>query len=294
MEEEKMRQKEYRLNLASCGQGIGLSFNNERFLKDMIASDFIKKYIPSPEITENPKSDFYISPRIVVKDSNVFAFEENYPEFKYQGNDFYDILFLAEYLLERKRQEANLYSTHSSCAEKEGKAVLLYGWKDTGKTSTAIHLAKEHGFKFFSEGRTVIDDDFNLVGTIQYLEEDNEFLKNKYNFQENCLDVTKLCEVSNVIPKLNMLVYPQITESPFEARIWDDGKNRYHLYEQFSQVIRGVAKNINDYTQPVQSIDTPKLAMQRALFTKKLSDKFKTQQLRGSLEDICKEINKVW
>jgi len=286
-----MRQnKQFNLNLSSCRKVISLLFDNEEFRKKLLGSDFIKKYIPSPNINLNGQSAL---PRINITKSPAFHLNGNYPEFNYKGHNFNDILFLAEYMLERLRQEDGLYSIHSSCAEKKGKAVLLYGWKDTGKTSTALHLAREYGFNFLSEGRTVIDNSFNISGTIKFLEEDNDFLKEKYNFNENCLDISKICNMSNQASKLSLLVYPQITNTQLEVKIWDDDKNKYHFYEQFSQVIRGVAKNINDYSCPIDSIDTMELAIKRTQFINHLSQSFKTYQIRGSLESICDTINQI-
>ncbi|MBN1377268.1 hypothetical protein JW949_02950 [Candidatus Woesearchaeota archaeon] len=281
---------EKKINLISCKQNIGvtLRFNDKNFLKEVIESDFIKKYIPSPKISFQSQDDF---PIINIKKSRLFSLSGDFPKINYQGDNLKDILFIADYFLERARQENKLYSIHSSSVEKDSKAVLLFGWKDTGKTSVALNLARNYSFNFLSEGRTVIDKDFIICGCIHYLEEDNEFLKKEYDFSEDCLYVSKLCTLSsNNKSRLVLLVYPQITQGPLEVRQWDENKSRYHMYELFSYIIRGVAKNINNYSCPLPSIDTIELAKKRSDFIKNLVDKNKIYQLRGKIEDICDEI----
>ena len=71
--------------------------------------------------------------------------------------------------------------------------MLLFGWKDTGKTSVAINLARNHGFKFVSEGRTVIDTKYKIVGKIQHLEEDNDFCVQDF-MNEGKKSCSRLCE----------------------------------------------------------------------------------------------------
>ncbi len=278
------------LNLYSCGQGISLVFDSREFMEEMLGSDFIKKYIPSPEIEHG---GIIIPAKINVSSRENFSFSGDYPEFNYCGNNLYDVLFLSEFMLERARQEADMYSIHSSSASRNGKAVLLFGWKDTGKTSVALHLAREHGFKFLSEGRTVMDKDFRITGKIHHIEEDNDYLKERYGFDDSCLDVSRLCPISSDNDEMELMIYPQITGYPLEIRPWDFAKASYHMHELFGYVIRGATKNLNNYQCPVQSIDTPELAKKRCKFVNSLVNSKKVIQIRGSLEDICKTIDSM-
>ena len=276
------------LNLYSCERGISMIFDSTEFMEKMLDSDFIKKYIPSPKIEIGAK---ILVPRVNISRSNDFCFSGDFPEFNYYGNNFYDALFLSEFMLERARQEAGMYSIHSSCAGRNGKAVVLFGWKDTGKTSVALHLAREHGFKFLSEGRTVIDSDFRIAGKIHHIEEDNDYLKEKYGFGDSCLDVSKLCPISSDKDEVELMIYPQITGYPLEIKSWDFAKASYHMHELFGYVIRGATKNINNYQCPLQSIDTPELSKKRCGFVNSLVNNKKVIQIRGSLEDICNTLD---
>jgi len=276
------------LKVSSCYEDIFLNFHSDKVLEKTIKSDFMKKFIPNSEISETKVEG---SPKIDIYYDEKFNLEGEYPSFTYYGDNYRDILYLSQFMFERKRQETGKYGIHSSCAEDDSGAVVLFGWKDSGKTSVAIHLAKEYGFLFSSESRTIIDRDLNVVGRIKFLEEDNGFLKKKYNFGGDCLDISKICNLSSdKKTPLDLMIYPQITGDSLIVREWDNQKALYHMYELFSYGIRGVAKNINDYNCPLQSLDTIELAKQRTEFVKDLVNKKKVIQIRGNIDDICKEI----
>ena len=147
----------YKLIIASCDEEVEiLSINS---LKELLeTSTFGNRYIPSLKIKENgnPKA------RLKVELSNKFNLKGRFPYLKYEGENPVDILVLAEYMLERLRQENHKYSIHSSSVEKNGQGIIFFGWKDSGKTSLSLKLTLEYSFNFLSEGKTVIDKDFNV------------------------------------------------------------------------------------------------------------------------------------
>ena len=273
-------------SLLSCNVGVNIE-SDEFFLEKILSNNFIRKYIPSPKIG-NP---LILSPLIKVTFSSYFNLIEDYPLYHYQGCNELDVLYLAQYLLERMRQEANMYTIHSSCAERKGKAIILFGWKDTGKTSVAINLAKNYAFNFVSEGVTVIDDNKQVIGRVHYLEEDNDFFKKKYHFSADCIDVNKICKCTQELCKVELFVYPQISIDNNIIEWTGTDKAKFHLFELFSMDIRGVFKNLNNYTFPLRSIDTPFLARKRARFTRNLAEKTRILQIRGGMKFICETIS---
>ncbi len=274
-----------RVLLSSCGVGVNVEAP-ESFLTQILKNDFIKKGFPSLSLH---KPDFS-SPIIRVNFSDKFSLSENYPLFEYSGNNALDVLFMAQHVLERRRQEKNMYCINSSCAEFQGKAVILFGWKDTGKTSVAINLSRKKGFEFVSESMTVMNPKKEIVGRIHFLEEDNDFLKKKYGFEEDCLSIEKICEVSSSPCSVKMFVYPQLASENKLLNWTDTDKARFHLYEQFSMEIRSVFKNIHDYSRPLMPLDTVELSLKRAEFTKLLAHETVILQIRGDLDFICDKI----
>lgn len=261
----------------------------DKFLTRILRRNTIPRIIPDSSIDEAVDS----APLIKVTESDTFIFKDTYPIYYYSGKKIDDIIFIAQYALNRKREEKGKYSIHSSAVEKNGNAIILFGWKDTGKTTTAIKLTEEYDFKFVSEGSTVIDENLKICGRILLLEGDKGYLKTKYNFKNKYKAMNELCCVSDNSAKIKMMIYVQL--SPFkEVKLWGNtNQSKFHMYELFSQDIRGVTKIINNYKMPLKSLDTKKIAFCRAKFINKLVSNVPIYQIRGDPEFVSKIINNI-
>ena len=57
------------------------------------------------------------------------------------------------YLSELVRQERGEYLLHASALVRDGRAIVLFGPSESGKTTTALELCLEHGFQLFANNR---------------------------------------------------------------------------------------------------------------------------------------------
>lgn len=60
------------------------------------------------------------------------------------------------YLSELERQERGEYLLHASAVERDGRAIVLFGSSECGKTVTALELCREHGFRLFANNRVKV------------------------------------------------------------------------------------------------------------------------------------------
>ena len=193
------------------------------------------------------------------------------------------------YVMNRLRQERGEYAIHSSSVEKNEKAIILFGWKDSGKTTVSLNLCNKYGFKFLSEGRTIVSNDLKVAGRVLHVEKKKTSLHAKYADRRRPLLDESMCSPIDKKPKVGMLVYVQL--SPFnEVYRWDYEKSKYHLYGLFTHDIRGESKLLNNYTWPLRDIDTQKLAFERERFVDKLVSEVPVYQIRGSSNFISKKI----
>jgi len=274
-------------SLSSCDVSINVSAP-ESVLERILSSNAVYEVLPSPSIGEEVKD----SPLIEITESDEFEVIEDYPHYYYKGKSASDVMLIAMLMLERLREEKGEYSIHSSSVEKDGKAVILFGWKDSGKTTTALNLCNNFYFKFLSEGRTVVDRDLKIVGRMLGVDNDHHSLKGKYiNRTKRLLDEDKYSPLDKE-SKLALMVYVQL--SPYNEVIrWEPLKAKFHLYELFTHDIRGQGSLINNYSKPLKPVDTEELADARAKFVDKLTLNVPVYQIRGTPDFISEKIAEI-
>ncbi len=275
------------LALESCGVGINIIGDRKLVLKTL-NDKLIKKIVTSPSINNVNKR----YPYVFVNRSNKFHLKENYPKSEYTGNKPKDIISIAKHLLERKKQESMMYSIHGSAVSREGKAIFLFGWKDTGKSSTAISLVKNNKFNFVSDGQATIDRNANIVGKIKIMEEISPYIKEHYKIYEDMKGLNQ--DSIEEKPRIAAFVYPQITGNNVKI-IWGNSKKSiFHMYELLSIEIRGLYScYIDGFKRPLSSLDTIDLSVKRIGLARKIAKSIPIVQIKGSMKFICNEIEKL-
>jgi hypothetical protein len=280
-----MKNAEVSLSIRSCSVGINLK-GDKRLIYAAITSPVYRKIITSPKL-DKPCSKY---PTLVVRKSRKFRLVEGYPLAKYWGNSPEDVITIAKHMLERIKQEHGIYTIHGSAVSKNDEGVVLFGWKNTGKTSTAIYLVKNKGFEFVSDGQMSINEKGEIIGRITEFEDLYNKLKKLYKIENiNNLKI----ESEDKKPKISLLVYPQIAPTNEVINWGNSPTSIFHLYEQLSIEIRGLyASYINNFSRPLCSLDTVNLAIRRIAFVKRLLKQTKVLQIRGSVKFIAEEIIK--
>jgi hypothetical protein len=80
-----------------------------------------------------------------------FPWNDDIPELFNPGEPFHHLLlYPIRFLLETLRQEASEYTLHASTVVRDGRAILIAGEAEAGKTTTALHLCRTHGFSIYA------------------------------------------------------------------------------------------------------------------------------------------------
>ncbi|MGC8681957.1 MAG: hypothetical protein ACP5TF_01520 [Candidatus Acidifodinimicrobium sp.] len=275
------------LALESCGVGVNI-IGNGRLISKTINNKLIKKVITSPSISQINKN----YPSVFVRYSKRFQLKEGYPKTEYSGDNTDNIISIAKHLLERKKQESGMYSIHGSAVSKRGKAIFLFGWKDTGKSSTAISLVKYKGFSFVSDGQATIDSNARIVGKVKIMEELSPYIKKNYKISESMEELVQ--DNQDEKPKIAAFVYPQISNSNLKT-IWGySEKSIFHMYELLSIEIRGVYScYIDRFRRPLSSLDTVDLSVKRIALARRIAKTIPIIQIKGDMQFICDEAEKL-
>ena len=211
-------------------------------------------------------------------------------------NDFSstDVIVMAEYALERKRQEKNIYTLHSSSVSKGDKALLLIAnLTGSGKTSTMLYLNNFHGYKIYSDEKVQIDGLKNLVGQVKKV-----FIEDKTRslLEQNQISLGKEITIEDIgHKKLSLIVIPQINSAEtVEIVQYGKGQSKWLIYEELSKDIRLVNGLVHNFTYPLMSQDTFELAQSRERLADSLAENIPVFLVKGSLKKVAEETKRLF
>lgn len=280
--------KHARVSLNSCGVGVNL-VGDGKFLSEILSDELIGRTLSSPSVgPANGKN-----PTLIVHKSNRFILREGYPEAVYYGKNKDDVVSIAKHMLERRKQEQGLYTIHGSAVSKNDRAVFLFGWKNTGKTSVAISLTRLKGFSFVSDGQATIDKNIRLVGSVPVIEEIYPYIRQKYKVSKDLNELRHEDPSKKV--KIGMFVFPQIACGNKVIEWGNSPKSIFHMYELLSIEIRGIYSSyINGFRRPLSSLDTLALSVKRLSLARKIASEVPIFQIRGNINFICNTIDRIF
>lgn len=275
----------------SGNKGIRYITSEKGLKEELEKINFPYRYLPLPRFTRKaPKN----SATIFINKGD-FYLEVDYPTMLLQAPNNIDFFVGAKAMLERLRQENGEYTLHSTTIGNKDGAVTLIGWKDSGKTGLSLQMCEEYkGYKILSEGKTVINNKGRVCGHIHKLENDNEFFRKKYGLRKEWCDLEKIVEVSKATPQIKLFIHPDITYSEVKTNKWDYDTSNFHLYEKLSSEIRNVFRRFRKYRNPIESLDTKKLANKRSKLCRMLAREVDIYGVKGRPKGICKKIDELF
>ncbi len=252
---------------------------------DLIGFDkeipFIDEYIPKAELDTSSVPDVILE----VDQDKKFSLEIDYPWARISSDNDKEIIALAEYLLERSREEKGIYCIHSSSVAKEGKGVVFFGsMPNLGKTTLALSAA-EKGFYLISDEKTWFRGK-DIIGGIQYINLRKDWQK---RYGSGLIEARSRFPVVETA-ETRLFVYPQIDNGLYELKEWDEKTAFWHLQEEFSRKIRGVSRLIDSRQRLVQSLDTDSLSASRIKYINTLLEYVPCLNIRGTPDEIIKTI----
>ena len=130
---------------------------------------------------------------------------ENCIYMRYPKSELTDsnIAYVVRYLLEKQYGEDNKATCHSACVSKDGYGILLLGGAGSGKTSMAVNMCLQRGYKLVSNDQTVI----GLFNTNLYAYGGTKFINFRYS------------SVTENMPYLEKMIFPEIPDD-----VWNEKK----------------------------------------------------------------------
>jgi hypothetical protein len=250
----------------------------EDILNQTVRDDFFVSYIPSAEIVESDTFDA----TIIVEKGATSHIDIEYPVVKLTYASFHpkDLVSLAEYVLERSRQEKGIICVHGAGAIVDNKAVVSWGTATgMGKTTLALEIA-DNGNEFYSDEKVLVDlINGTVVGRIanQYIS--NDYWRKKYG---NDKFRTPDNLSSNITYDIGLFVHA-IVCNQLETMIdnWTADKFFWHLYEESCRKIRGTSRMFFGFTTPIESLDTIELATKRIEWVREFTRKIPAIYFKG-------------
>lgn len=247
---------------------------------------FLCEYIPDlsiVEVSDNSLPDFVI--KLNVLSENSIEVADNTVTINCSKKcSTKDVITLIDYGLEYCRQCKGIYCLHGSAVTKSNQAIVFLGQvSGIGKTSIALELTLKHEFTFLGDEKILI----KFINGQPFIKSTNRLKFNK-SYLEDYLQINeakfveRFGNISNEWTKLGFLVQPQIcSKGTLLQDKWDHLKTEFHLYEEITRKIRGCSRRVNNFTEPVLSIDTYDLSKKRSDFCRKLSQKIPAYHIVG-------------
>jgi len=289
------------LNIGSVGHVIRVEADRQ-IINDLKKSGVIENYIPNGAILLDNKSRAkYI---LSVKNSarvKIFWNKNDHElvlKGKYQkGFSLFDLVTLIEYFFEYIRQKNGIYCLHGSAVSDGQRGILIIGGvSGIGKTTLALNLCLGKDFKFIGDEKILIDERLNLIGGLKSINYNKPQLYESVLINLDGKDRVSLSQFvkieENKVP-LKMILQPILfADSTADLKVekWTAEKTNFHIYEELTRKIRGVSRRINNYSLPVDSFDTPKLAKHRSRLAAYLSEKVLSYWLAGSFDNMAEFI----
>lgn len=287
--------KEYIIGSQNLGVQITTEgINIEQLWQEVVENPLLQRFIPN--LAFNGKELLQL--RVINSKSKNAQLDQNVGLL--QGiykKDFSstDVIVMAEYLLERKRQEKGIYTIHSTAIYKNDVGMLLVGnLTGAGKTSTALTMHNSFGFGIYSDEKTQIDSQLNLVGQVNKIileYKTKKTLGSLSNASNNEFEIDKVVD-----KKLSIIIIPIVIESAVTPTIikYSQAQIKWLLYEELSKDIRLVNGLVHTFSYPVMSQDSFEIAQAREQLSEEISKKIPVFLVKGQLNQIVETINQLF
>lgn len=250
-------------------------------------------------------------------------------EFPWDKNSEISILpIVFRQVVELLRQRIGEIKLHASAVEKNGKAILFVAPSEGGKTTTAMAMCQRYSYSFIANDASVVkiidNKPFILRGDAEikarlnglkaysqkYFDENknaindiNSLWYSKVNINPKSINI----KISNNEYKVTHIFFIKLDTMIEKCSLIDYKLNRNHnewlkpkmqLFQNISGTIRGsdlipYANQGNILKIVIPNLDSQELYLNRIDLINNIFDNCHVYQLRGSLEKILKEINKI-
>ncbi len=264
---------------------VGANIHGTESVINMIESSaFLNEYIPGFRFGKNESKNIRIEINstnkenitlLESKDAAVIHFRNEYTE--------KDIISLIELVLEFYRQKRGIFTIHGSACDYKGSGILIIGGASgIGKSTLAYKLSEETSdFKFIGDEKICVNNRGEIIGGIQKVG------LNQKKYTGNSDKALSLWH--GTASKISTIIQPLLCDDgKLDVYEWNEARKKWHLYEEFSRKIRAVSRVAAG--NPIQSIDSDKIAMKRLNFIDYLvsNSSIKAFTIQGDIVDVIK------
>ena len=300
----------------SCGAKCNI--DTDRNIKEFFENNKHKLTMPNIKVYDkfDENVNYLLEYRNSSYDKIKIICDDNSIKVRYPAEMLTDsnIAYIARYLLEKQYAINSLCTCHSSCVEKDGKAILFLGGAGSGKTSIALNMCIKHGFKLISNDQTligIVDNKLSALGgtknlslrytsvkenipSLAYLFNDAnvEGWGDKIVIQGSEVGIDEQYETTN-IEEIYVLHIDNKQKQLFykSGDCW--GLN-FNLYQNLSENIRNSISTIVDmYGHPigyVPSYDNEELYNLRVNIINMINNNDDYRYISGNLDDVINYI----
>ncbi|MFA6593905.1 MAG: hypothetical protein WCT16_01480 [Candidatus Buchananbacteria bacterium] len=278
------------LVIKSAGAAIEISSQNKKDIVKLKKSTFLKRYIPDGQIvTDMVMDQKKVDCRLVLHGGSE-KLKLNYPQADYYTKKYNekDIVSLAEYLLERARQERGIFCVHGSACVVNDQAIIFWGGASgMGKTSLSHDLGRKQWAKWYGDEKILIDLRRKTVcGRVA-----TAYIKNG---QKNIYQSI----IGNFSPSIPIafFVYPFLFKNSNDRLTWvrwPKEKFYWHLFEELNRKIRATSRRLFNNQEPIMPIDTIELARRRNVLIRGLIKTIPCYYTVGNSHLICGKIKSL-
>lgn len=317
-----------KIYVESCNGGI--LFESELPIKDFLKKNGRIIEFPSLKIYEENFPDCNYSLKYINNSNRIFKVNDEltqiYIEYPISELNQYSIIYPGYLLIEKNHYDNNSLTCHSACVEKNGEASLFLGKVGSGKTSVAINLCCNYGYKLVANDKTVLqfqNNKLHALGGTKFLflryESIARNLPNllslfsnrptdfNYSYNEKKVDswqykVRVLPEEigineSTCIPEIKNIYFLHVDENQ-EKLVVNDGNslaNRLYLNELLSRTIRCMETTFRDKnnieSSYIPSFDCEKYYNFRKELISYMIDTINLEYISGNIHDVSKYVN---
>ncbi len=279
-----------RLILESKGVLCKIEADN-KIINEISEDKFTYHHVPDVKIVENTKVDVAVFQDNALEKLVSIAYPNSRFRKEISGKD---IVTVGEYLLERRRQEANgQYALSSATACYDGQAVTFFGGAtNLGKTSSMLSLVERYGYNFLSDEKTLINLEKSIIqGGSRSIPTRKGIIRDKVGAATNDDFYQLNSEWSDQMAAL--FVYPHLDHGLKEPIFYQFKHLDFYwlLIKELSSVIRGAVRLVDNFTYQLPSLDTEELAQSRIQNTKKFTKNVPCFYFQGSIEQITKFVD---
>lgn len=275
---------------------------DNRLFQEIMATNFIHKYIPDPVVIPY-NGEGFLGSMLIDINTEIYEFTctPKKSSLKIPHNvdiTIEDIITIIDYYINYLRQYEEQYLIHGSAISKNGKGVILFGSTSSlGKTTLALNLCLKDKFEFIADEKILLNKELKILGGTKMIEYNKETLFKSVNIDLNCLPVEKLKKeitVQNSAVDLELAIQPMLSiGGDLEIEKWTKLKSNFHIYEESSRSIRGISRRICDFTLPIQSVDNQELSLKRSTFSQLFAEYIDCYTIKGDIEKVSEKLEKL-